>query len=196
MSRRAELAFAEIWIYTPGMSELTPIEYLPIPAKRAYSLLNCGGLILVCTKSPSGRYDLAPIAWACPLDYEPVSRLLFISDPGHESFANIEATGRFAVALPSKSQKDLVKKTGSVSGRKADKYEKFGIRAFPGIKVDVLIPEGVAAWLECALIRTVAEGSVSIVMGEVLAARAVGDAWRERLHYVSEKVYYAPGEAL
>jgi flavin reductase (DIM6/NTAB) family NADH-FMN oxidoreductase RutF len=172
------------------------MQYSSVSPKLAYKLLTCGGLILVCTKSPAGRYDLAPIAWACPLDYEPVSRLLFVSDPGHESFANIGATGRFAVALPSKSQKDLVKKTGSVSGRKADKYEKFGIKAFPGIKVDVLIPEGVAAWLECALIRTVAEASVSIVLGEVLAARAIGEAWKERLHYVSGSVYYAPGEAV
>jgi flavin reductase (DIM6/NTAB) family NADH-FMN oxidoreductase RutF len=58
------------------------------------------------------------------------------------------------------------------------------------------VPEGVAGWLECALIRTVAEGSASIVMGEVKRARAVPDAWKLRLHYASEGVMYVPGERL
>lgn len=172
------------------------MEYLEMPAKEAHSLLNCGGLILVCTKSVSGRYDLAPIAWSCPLDYEPTSRLLFVCDPAHATYENVLARKEFAVALPSFAQRAMAIETGSSSGRDGDKYERLGLEYFPAAKVDARIPQGVAAWLECKLLNTVSEGSVSIVMGEVLAARSVRDAWKERLHYVSDSVAYKPGELL
>jgi flavin reductase (DIM6/NTAB) family NADH-FMN oxidoreductase RutF len=172
------------------------MDYLGVPPKEAFSLLNCGGIVLVCTKSEAGLYDLAPIAWASPLDYEPTSRVLFVCDPAHATYGNLLASREFALALPSFEQRGLVEKTGSSSGRDGDKYASLGISAFAAARVDARIPEGAAGWLECRLIGTVAEGSVSIVMGEVLAASAVADAWKLRLHYVSDAVSYAPGPAL
>jgi flavin reductase (DIM6/NTAB) family NADH-FMN oxidoreductase RutF len=170
--------------------------YGEVPAKEAFSLLNCGGVVLVCTRSAAGRYDLAPIAWACPLDYEPTSRVLFVCDPAHATHENLLARREFALALPSFAQRDLVKAAGSSSGRDGDKYADLGIERFAASRVDAMIPEGVAGWLECRLLRTAAEGSVSLVMGEVLAAKAVPEAWKLRLHYVSEEISYAPGAAL
>jgi flavin reductase (DIM6/NTAB) family NADH-FMN oxidoreductase RutF len=172
------------------------MKYLDLPAKKAYELMNCGGLVLVCSKSPDGRYDLAPVAWACPLDYEPASRVLFVCDPNHATHANIESSRAFVLALPTPQQRGLVEKAGSVSARDADKYAAFGIESFPAGDVDALVPAGVAAWLECRLLRTVAEGSSSIVLGEVIRASAVPEAWKLRLHYASEGVMYSPGERL
>jgi flavin reductase (DIM6/NTAB) family NADH-FMN oxidoreductase RutF len=172
------------------------MEYVVVPPKEAYALLNCGGVVLVCTKASAGHYDLAPVAWACPLDYEPTSRVLFVCDPSHATHANILARRDFALALPSLAQRDLVLRSGSISGRDSDKYEALRISSFEASEIDVLIPSGVAGWLECRLLRTVAEGSSSVVMGEVVAARAVEGAWRQRLHYVSESLSYAPGPEL
>ena len=172
------------------------MTYSTVPLDKAYTLLNCGGLILVCSKAAGGRYDLAPLAWSCPLDFEPSSRLLFVCDPGHATYENVAASGAFAVALPSPAQLDLVMKTGSVSGKTVDKFQEFKIEADRARKVDVLVPRGVGAWLECRLLRTVTEGSVALVFGEVLHAEARDEAWKERLHYVSEKTFYAPGPEL
>jgi flavin reductase (DIM6/NTAB) family NADH-FMN oxidoreductase RutF len=172
------------------------MSYLEIPPKEAYSLLNCGGLILVCTRSSAGCYDLAPIAWSCPLDYEPVSRVLFVCDTGHATYENILGSKEFAIALPAFAQREMAMRSGASSGRDADKYEALGIKAFRAREVDAQIPEGVAAWLECRLLDTVQKGTSSIVMGEVLAASAIPDAWRERLHFVSESLSYRPGELL
>jgi flavin reductase (DIM6/NTAB) family NADH-FMN oxidoreductase RutF len=172
------------------------MDYLVVPPKEAYALLNCGGMILVCTRSAAGRYDLAPIAWASPLDYEPASRVLFVCDPAHATHENVLARREFAVALPCVAQRAIVEAAGASSGRDADKYASLGIDSFDAGEVDARIPRGVAGWLECRLIRTVAEGSVSIVLGEVLSARAVADAWKLRLHYASESAWYAPGPSL
>lgn len=169
------------------------MEYKPIAPGDAYTLLNCGGVILVCTVSPDKRYNLAPVAWNCPLDYEPVSRVLFVIDPHHETFKNLEASREFALALPSYHQKVLVEKTGSVSGERVDKYQAFAIASHPAVDVDALIPDGVAGSLDCRALEILRIGSVAIVAGEVLSARAIPDAWELRLHQANQDLFYRPG---
>ena len=172
------------------------MDYLDVPLSEAYELLNPGGLILVCTRSADGRYDLAPVAWNCPLDYEPASEVLFVCEPGRRTCEDLADSGEFAIALPTSAQRSLIEKTGSSSGRDLDKYAAYGIAAFAAQKVDARIPEGVAGWLECRLLRVIVEGSSAVVMGEVLRAAAALDAWKERVHYVREGLWYAPGKPL
>jgi len=172
------------------------MEYTEIPVAKAYELQNAGGLVLVCTRGADGRYDLAPIAWCCPLDYAPVSRLIVVMDTGHRTYADLFDSGEFVVALPVKAQLELVKKSGSVSGGDVDKYAEFDIASFPAEKVDARVPEGVAGWLECRLLRVVVEGPSAVVMGEVVRAAARPDAWKERIHYVREGLQFSPGETI
>ena len=172
------------------------MEYRSVAAAKAYELLNPGGVVWVCTRGADGRPNLAPIAWNCALDYVPVSRCLFVCDPGHLTFANIEFSRAFILALPTWRQKDLVLRTGDSSGRAGDKYEKFGIAARPGSVVDALIPEDAAGWLECRLLEIVRIGSVALIAGEVLKASAAADAWTLRLHHAGGDRFYKPGEAL
>ena len=170
-------------------------DYLDVSAKEAYTLFNPGGLILLCTRSAEGIYDLAPIAWNCPLDYDPVSRLLLVCDTGHASYDNLRARPDFILALPGAAQRDIVERSGSISGRDGDKYAALGIRAFPGTAVDAMIPEGASAWAECRLLRIALAGTSAIVIGEVISAKATKDFWKDRLHYVKEGIWYAPGRA-
>ncbi|MEN6364425.1 MAG: flavin reductase [Rectinema sp.] len=185
------------------------MKYEELPVPEAYELQNAGGLVLVCTRgqvraeasgASSGgsdslfRYDLAPIAWCCPLDYAPVSRLLLVCDTGHKTYEDLVKSNEFAVALPTPSQIDLVNRTGSVSGRDVDKYAKFGIKAFAAHTIDAQVPEGVAGWLECRLLKVIVEGTSAVVMGEVLYAAARKDFWRERIHYVREGLMFVPGK--
>ena len=167
-----------------------------IPLDEAYELLNSGGLVLVCTRSSDGRYDLAPIAWNCPLDYEPSSRVLIVVDPGHQSYRNIEESGKFALALPTWAQKALVLSTGSVSGKAEDKYRKFSIEASLAEDADALIPAGVAASLECRLLETRRLGASMVVSAEVVRASAVPDAWKYRLHHAGGDIFYRPGDRI
>jgi flavin reductase (DIM6/NTAB) family NADH-FMN oxidoreductase RutF len=153
------------------------MNYREIGLKVAYKLQNAGGLVLICTKGNDGRYDLAPVAWCCPLDYDPVSRFLCVLDTGHRTF------------------KDLVMSCGSVSGTDVDKYQKFGIEAFAGSHIDVKIPAGVSGWIECSLSGLVVEGTSAIVMGDALHAEAVESAWKERIHFVSDGLLFIPGKS-
>ena len=172
------------------------MDYAEVPLAEAYELLNTGGIVLVCTKSSDGRYDLAPIAWNCPLDYSPVSKLILVCDTGHRSFDDLQKSGEFAVALPTVAQRELVGKAGSVSGRDIDKYSSLKIDYFNSSRIDARIPAGVSGWLECRLMRVVVEGTSAIVMGEVLFASARPDAWKERLHYVRGGLWFSPGPGM
>ncbi len=191
-------------------------EFDEIPVGEAYRLQNAGGLVLVCTKglgfsdavagSPHDepdpaetlepRYDLAPVAWCCPLDYAPVSKMLAVLDTGHRTLEDIETTGEFALAFPTAEQKELVLRTGSCSGRLQDKYATFDIPFRKAGLVDIRIPLGVSGWIECRLVRILREGTSAVVIGEVVAARALGDAWKRRVHYVADDTWYLPGERI
>jgi len=168
-------------------------EYFDVPSGEAYTLFNPGGLVLVCTKSAEGRYDAIPVAWSCPLDYGERTKLIAVLDVGHASYENIKATSSFIVAVPDIRQRSLAERLGSVSGRQIDKFADFGIASFTGISVDARIPEGVRAWAECRLVRAELEGTSAIVIGEVVAAKAVSLFWKDRLHYVKTGIWYSPG---
>lgn len=172
------------------------MDYRNIAPKEAYALQNAGGLVLVCTKGAEGRYDLAPVAWCCPFDYEPVSKLLCVLDTSHKTCKDIQASQEFVIALPSVAQEGLVMETGSLSGNDVDKYKELGIEAFAAKRVDAKIPASVLGWIECRLSNVILEGTSAIVMGEVLHAEAVENAWKERIHFVSDGVLFRPGATI
>jgi flavin reductase (DIM6/NTAB) family NADH-FMN oxidoreductase RutF len=151
------------------------LNYEEIPLTEAYRLINPGPLVLVATKG--NHYDLAPIAWSSPLDYEPVTKLLFVSDPAHQTAINAKARKSFAVCVPHLSQAELVWRCGSVSSPEADKFSRFKIECLPCAKIDARVPSGCVGWIECELIRVIQEGSVELFMGAAVAAFAREGAW-------------------
>ena len=166
------------------------MNYEQYSIENAYVLQNAGGLVVVCTKGGDSRYDLAPVAWCCPLDYAPLSRFICVLDTSHRSFMDLRDSGEFAIALPSVAQKALVLSCGSISGSTVDKYETFNIASFNAHIVDALIPTGACGWIECKVSGIQIEGSSAIVFGDCLYAAAIPDYWRNRLHYVSEGTWF------
>ena len=146
------------------------VKYISISKKQIYRLLNTGALVLVSTYSKNKRHDIAPIAWVCPAELDP-PRVLLCMDPGHETYKNILQTRAFAVSLPRAKQAGLVESLGGISGNKTDKYEKFSVKYFcAGGRFRV--PEGVAAYIECSVMRIFDAGGVKIVVGECKKAAA------------------------
>ena len=136
---------------------------------EAYRLVTPGIPIIVASRGK--YYNLTPIAWNCPLDYEPVTKLLFVCDPAHQTARNIKETGEFAVCIPSSPDDPMIEQCGSVSSAEIDKFERFAITSIKAEKIDVRIPTTAAAWIECRLIRVIPEGAVEIFLGEAISAR-------------------------
>jgi flavin reductase (DIM6/NTAB) family NADH-FMN oxidoreductase RutF len=162
------------------------MKYCSIPLESAYQLLGSGPMVLVATSTAddgtaTARYDLAPLAWNCPLDYEPVTKVLFVTDPAHRTADNARKSGFFTLCIPHVAQQQLVLDCGSCSGHDTDKFTAFGItcaqRPGDGPCCDIQIPDGCTGWIDCRLVRTVREGSVEIFMGEAIAACAAEGVW-------------------
>lgn len=180
-------------------------RYGNVPIDTAYRLINHGPTLLISSRSTRGAFDLAPIAWSCPVGMEPC-RILLAIDPGHQTFRNIRATREFIACVPGKDQAEWVRQTGSVSGADADKFEKFKIPSFLGKKVRARIPQGSLAYLECRWQRAIRLEEVSLVVGRCVHAAALAGAFKGRLrtetpaaktlHHLGGNVFTLPGDIL
>ncbi len=138
-----------------------------VELKKAYKLIKSPAV--VATKG--NFYNLTPYSWIMPLDYEPVTRVVFSSDPDNQSVANIRRTKQFAVCFPSNPKAPFLQLCGTVSNPKVDKFELFKIPGDRLSVVDAKIPKDrVNGWIEFRLIRMVEEGSMVLIMGEAVAA--------------------------
>lgn len=135
---------------------------------KAYELVKSP--VIIASKGEN-NYDLTPIGWVTPYDYEPTTKVLFVSAPDHKLDSNVRKNGFFAVLVPKNPDGQFVNDLGSVSGCTVDKYQKFNIKAENGKKIDVKIPvEEISAVIECKLVKFEAEGSVDIFFGECVSA--------------------------
>jgi len=66
----------------------------------------------------------------------------------------ISQSGKFTLIIASEDQKQLAMQVGSLKGAAEDKFERFSIKASPGNSGQALIPDGAAAWMECAVENT------------------------------------------
>ncbi|MCK9171216.1 MAG: flavin reductase [Treponema sp.] len=128
--------------------------------------------VLIATKGDMEKlYDITPIGWIMPMDYEPVTKVIFSCDPAHQCDVNIKRSREFAVCLPLDINDPVIEKCGSVSSADIDKFARFGITGKKAEKTDLMIPvELVSSWIECRLVRVIREGSVDLFIGEAAAA--------------------------
>lgn len=180
-----------------------PKNYTEIPADKAYTLQNPGGIILLCTRGsvPGGdkaqaRYDFAPLAWCTPYEFAPVSKLLFVCDISHKTYHDAQENKQFVIALPSPEMRELIERAGSVSGFDVDKFKQLNVDYLTAKSMDIRVPEGVAAWMECSLEKIIVEGTSGIVLASVAKAFAVSESWKYRLHFVDDDIWYTPGKRL
>lgn len=156
-------------------------KYKTVALEKAYKLINTGFLSIVCSRSLSGCYNLAPIAWHTAIEYNPYTRLMIVVDKNHCTTKNILQTKEFGMALPHISQVDLVKKIGNCSGKLYNKYEKFKILSQRAKNIDVLFPINCIGYLECSLYNHIEDGEVMLFFGKVLNAYAHKEAYQNRL---------------
>ncbi|MGC8823353.1 MAG: flavin reductase family protein [Bacteroidales bacterium] len=156
-------------------------KYLTLNLDKAYKLLNTGAVGIVCTRSGSGNYNMAPVAWITPIEYDPVTRVLIVLDKDNRTCQNILETGVYAIAIPHIQQVNLVKDLGSVSGHVEDKIAHLGIATIPATQIDVLLPTGCIGYLECKLYRSVDDDSVMLLLGQTVHATVLALAFDRRL---------------
>ncbi|HEX2434871.1 MAG TPA: flavin reductase [Gaiellaceae bacterium] len=155
-------------------------------------------LVLVGSKEPTGRYDIAPKHMAMPLGWG--DRYCFVCTPRHATYANVEREGAFTVSFPHRFQ---VVQAGLAASRREPDGSKPSLRALPTFrarKVDGVLVHGCYLFLECELDRLVPFDDEVLVVGRIVAASAREEAVRgpdredeEVLRRVPPLAYVSPG---
>jgi flavin reductase (DIM6/NTAB) family NADH-FMN oxidoreductase RutF len=181
-------------------------EYQRISNEKAYQLLNPGAMVLISTVSSDGKFDIAPIAWHCPVDYDPITRLLFVTDLSHKTFENVDVTRQFVISVPHINQLEIVKKLGSCSGHDTDKIAKFNLDVFDAEMLNCKIPADCIGYIECKVYNIIKDRDVALIFGEAVFASADKEAFNNRIlaetehgkpiHHLGGKLFYTAYDAL
>ena len=154
--------------------------------------------MLVGSKEPNGRYNIAPKHMAMPLGW--ADRYCFVCTPRHATHANIERERVFTISFPHRFQ---VVQAALAATRREPDGSKPSLRALPtfrATKVDGVLVHGCYLFLECELERLVSFGDETLVVGKIVAAAAREEAVRgpdlddtEILRRLSPLAYVNPG---
>jgi len=181
----------------------------PVDLAKAYRLINHGPTVLVSAKH-GGVDDVMAAAWACALDYAP-PKLTVVLERAAKTRDLIEASGGFAVQVPTAAQVALAHNVGSRSlHREPDKLAQSGVELFSIDDYDLPFVAGCAGWLACRLIpEPHNQSTYDLFIGEIVGAwsdtrvfraghwhfEEAAPAWRS-IHYIAGGHFYAIGDAL
>lgn len=180
-------------------------DRLPVPLDKAYRLMNHGPTVLVSSRH-GDAVNVMAAAWSMPLDFQP-PKVAVVLDKSTLTRRMIEASGEFALNVPSRELARLTLQVGSTSGREIDKFAAFGAGAWTGEQVGAPLLDGCLAWLECRLIpEPHIQETYDLFVGEVVAAWADPAAFRDghwqmeaggkkSIHYVAGGHFFEIGDA-
>ena len=142
-------------------------------------LINHGPTVLVTSAHGTVR-NLMAAAWSMPVEFTP-PRIAIVIDKKTYTRELIMASGGFGICLPCTTLASLTHAVGSESGRTADKFARYGLKARTGPVLGMpLLEDGCAAWLECRLIREPhTEDAYDTCFAEVVAAAADERVFRQ-----------------
>jgi flavin reductase (DIM6/NTAB) family NADH-FMN oxidoreductase RutF len=176
----------------------------PVDLPKAYRLLNHGPTVLV-SAAHDGRRNTMAAAWNMPLDFDP-PKVAVVLDKATFTRTLVEASGRFVLAVPTRSQAALTTVLGGVSGRDVDKEATLGLGYLHDGDDAMPRVAGCVAWLACRLLpEPQVQQAYDLFLGEVMAAwadRRVFSAGRwhfdghdelRTLHHIAGGAYFTPG---
>jgi flavin reductase (DIM6/NTAB) family NADH-FMN oxidoreductase RutF len=118
-----------------------------LPLGRVYRLLEPGPVVLLST-AHRGRANVMTMSWLTMMEFEPPLVGCVVSDRNH-SHQMLRASKQCVINIPEAKLARAVVGCGNVSGRRADKFARFGLTAVPGAAVDVPMIGECFANLEC-----------------------------------------------
>jgi flavin reductase (DIM6/NTAB) family NADH-FMN oxidoreductase RutF len=182
---------------------------IPVELSRAYTLINHGPTVLV-TSSHNGKHNVMAAAWNMALDFSP-PKVAVVIDKSTYTRSLVEASGEFALNVPTQNLARATTAVGSSTGSEVDKFAVQSLRYMASEKITAPLVEGCAAWLEC---KVIAEPEMArkydLFIGEVVAAWAdsrvfVNNRWQfddvrapgmRSIHHIASGTYFMPGDVV
>ena len=180
-------------------------DRLPVPLDKAYRLMNHGPTVLVSSRH-GDAINVMAAAWSMPLDFAP-PKVAVVLDKSTLTRKMVEASGEFALMVPSRELAQLTLQVGSTTGREVDKFAAFGAGYWTGEQTGAPLLDGCLAWLECRLLpEPHIQETYDLFLGQVVAAWADPAVFRDghwvttgtgpkSIHYVAGGHFFELGEA-
>ena len=189
---------------------MTPQHFLPVPLEKSYRLLNHGPTVLVSARH-DGVDNVMAAAWACVLDFGQTPKVTVVLDKATRTRELIEASGYFALQLPTKAMATQTVGVGSDSAKDVpDKLTKYGIQTFTIPDADVPLVKGCVGWLACRLVPELHnQQTYDLFIGDVIGAWADARVFRDgrwlfdettddlrTIHHVAGGQFFVIGETV
>lgn len=135
---------------------------------EVYPLLEPGPVVLLTT-ARRGRANIMTMSWHMMVEFEPPLIACVVSNRNY-SFAALRAMKECVIAIPTLELARKVVEVGNCSGRKVNKYEKFGLAPTPAKSVSPPLVAECFANLECKVADTRFVNEYGMPVLEVLKA--------------------------
>jgi flavin reductase (DIM6/NTAB) family NADH-FMN oxidoreductase RutF len=166
-----------------------------LPLAKVYGLLEPGPVVLVTT-ARAGRANIMPMSWHTMMEFEPPIVGCVISNRNH-TFEILRATGECVINLPAVELAEKVVGCGNTSGRRVDKFKRFGLTPVAAAVVQAPLIAECHANLECRVIDRKLVTRYNFFVLEVVKAWVDPRQKRPRtMHHQGEGVFLVAGRTI
>jgi len=166
-----------------------------LPLSKVYGVLEPGPVVLLTTVH-RGRRNVMAMSWHTMLEFEPPPVGCIVSGR-HYSFDALKATRQCVLNVPTVELAAKVVGCGNSSGRRVDKFERFGLTAAPAATVDAPLIAECYANLECRVVDTRLVNRYNFFVLEVSKAWIDPQNKEPRtLHHRGRGVFMVAGETI
>jgi flavin reductase (DIM6/NTAB) family NADH-FMN oxidoreductase RutF len=165
------------------------------PLSKVYGLLEPGPVVLLTT-AEKGRPNIMVMSWHTMMEFEPPLIGCVVSNRNH-SFRALKATKECVINIPTAELAAQVVGCGNTSGRKVDKFKRFGLTRGAASCVKAPLIEECYASLECKLVDAKLVAKYCFFILEVV------QAWIDRsqkdprtLHHRGRGAFMLAGETI
>ncbi len=135
--------------------------------------------LVVTVRDNEGKDNALVVAYACNCSYDPPMIMVGIV-PSRFSYHMIKENGSFVAHLLDKSQTELYRVCGNLSGRDSDKLKDHNIKIMDGLKVNAGVIEGCPIAIECKVVDSIKTGSHEMFVGEVMYVHAIDSSINDK----------------
>lgn len=139
-----------------------------LPLSQVYRLIEPGPVVMVTTAN-GARANVMTLSWHMMIDFEPPLLACVVSN-GDYTFEILKKTKECVIAIPTVELAEKVVACGNASGRKVDKFRKFGLTPSAAKRVRAPLIKECYANLECRVTDTRLVNQYNIFIVEVVKA--------------------------
>ena len=135
--------------------------------------------LVVTVRDSKGRDNALVVAYACNCSYDPPMIMVGIVE-SRFSYHMIKENGCFVVHLLDKSQTDLYKVCGTMSGRDFDKLKDNNIKLENAKTVNASVIVDCPVQIECEVVDSIKTGSHEMFVGKITYVHAEEDCVNDK----------------